>query len=206
MKTGEERWKYKHKSGSLMWAATDNGTLVVTGGDGRAIAFAAESGEVLWTTELGGECYFQPSIVDGHAIIGTMEEKVISIDMKTGNIAWEIEVEGDLESAGVVSNGVLHLGTRSAVVYAIDVKTGDVLWSNKEKRPRKRTTVFSNFVISGDAIYYGTWDERIVSVDVKSGQQLREFSAGGRLPSLAANDHTLVYSLFRNSTLTAVAQ
>jgi len=205
-KTGEKQWMYKHKTGSLMGADIDDGTLVVTGTEGRAVGIAVDSGDVLWNVELGGRSYFRPSITNGQALVGTMKGNVLSLDTKTGKETWNVRVTGGMESSGIVIDGTFYFGTRSAVLYALDTKSGDVLWSEKEKRPSKKTTVFSNFAVNDESVVYGTWDKRIVSVNPKTGERQWEVKTDAVLPNIAATDTTLLYSGFGKSSLTALAQ
>ena len=91
---------------------------------------------------------------------------------------FQTAVLESMETAPIVVNGIMFLTTSFNHVYAIDAVTGEEFWHYKHK-PGPVTTFCCGpnnrgVAISGDKLYMGTLDAKLVALDSKTGRKLWE--------------------------------
>ncbi len=105
--------------------------------------------------------------------------------INTGNVAklrpafvFQTEVMESMETAPIVVDGVMYLTTSYNHVYAIDAATGKEFWHYKHKMGPITTFCCGpnnrGVAISGDRLFMGTLDAKLVALDAKSGKLLWE--------------------------------
>ena len=91
---------------------------------------------------------------------------------------FQTAVVESMETAPIVVNGVMFLTTSFNHVYAIDAVTGEEFWHYKHKQGPVTTFCCGpnnrGVAISGDKLYMGTLDAKLVALDAKSGKKLWE--------------------------------
>jgi len=91
---------------------------------------------------------------------------------------FQTEVMESMETAPIVVNGVMFLTTSYNHVYAIDAVTGKEFWHYKHKMGPITTFCCGpnnrGVAVSGDRLYMGTLDAKLVALDAKSGKLLWE--------------------------------
>lgn len=91
---------------------------------------------------------------------------------------FQTAVMESMETAPIVVNGVMFLTTSYNHVYAIDAVTGKEFWHYKHKMGPVTTFCCGpnnrGVAISGDRLYMGTLDARLVALDAKTGKLLWE--------------------------------
>ncbi|NML30502.1 pyrroloquinoline quinone-dependent dehydrogenase [Paraburkholderia antibiotica] len=89
---------------------------------------------------------------------------------------FQTAVNESMETAPIVSNGVMFLTTSYNHVYAIDATTGKEFWHYKHKMGPVTTFCCGpnnrGVAISGDRLYMGTLDAKLVALDAKTGNVL----------------------------------
>ena len=91
---------------------------------------------------------------------------------------FQTAVLESMETAPIVVNGIMFLTTSFNHVYAIDAVTGEEFWHYKHK-PGPVTTFCCGpnnrgVAVSGDKLYMGTLDAKLVALDSKTGKKLWE--------------------------------
>ncbi|MGH8749700.1 MAG: PQQ-binding-like beta-propeller repeat protein, partial [Burkholderiales bacterium] len=105
--------------------------------------------------------------------------------INTGNVkklkpafVFQTEVVESMETAPIVVDGVMYLTTSFDHVYAADAATGRELWHYKHKMGPVTTYCCGpnnrGVAISGGALFLGTLDAKLVSLDAKTGAVLWE--------------------------------
>lgn len=89
---------------------------------------------------------------------------------------FQTAVMESMETAPIVSNGVMFLTTSYNHVYAIDAVTGREFWHYKHKMGPVTTFCCGpnnrGVAISGDRLFMGTLDSKLVALDAKTGNVL----------------------------------
>ncbi|MGF6780620.1 alcohol dehydrogenase (cytochrome c) [Paraburkholderia sp. GAS334] len=87
-------------------------------------------------------------------------------------------VNESMETAPIVSNGIMFLTTSFNHVYAVDAVTGKEYWHYKHKMGPITTFCCGpnnrGVAISGDRLFMGTLDSKLVALDAKTGKLLWE--------------------------------
>ena len=105
--------------------------------------------------------------------------------INTGNVknlrpAWifQTEVVESQETTPIVVNGVMYITTSFSHVYALDAATGEQIWHYKHKMGPITTYCCGpnnrGVAVSGDKVFLGTLDAKLVALDAKSGKVVWE--------------------------------
>ncbi len=103
--------------------------------------------------------------------------------INTGNVqnlrpAWvfQTEIVESMETSPIVVNGIMYVTTSFSQVYALNAKTGAQLWHYAHKMGPIATYCCGpnnrGVSVSGDKVFLGTLDARLVALDAKSGKVL----------------------------------
>jgi alcohol dehydrogenase (cytochrome c) len=89
---------------------------------------------------------------------------------------FQTAVLESMETAPIVINGVMFLTTSFNHVYAINATTGEEYWHYKHKMGPVTTFCCGpnnrGVAVSGDTLYMGTLDAKLVALDAKTGKLL----------------------------------
>ena len=105
--------------------------------------------------------------------------------INTGNVsklrpAWifQTEVVDSMETTPIVVNGVMYVTTAFNHVYALNARTGEEIWHHKHNMGPITTYCCGpnnrGVAVSGDRVFMGTLDGKLVALDAKTGKQLWE--------------------------------
>jgi PQQ-dependent dehydrogenase (methanol/ethanol family) len=90
----------------------------------------------------------------------------------------QTEVIESMETAPIVVDGVMYLTTSYNHVYAVDAATGKEFWHYKHKMGPVTTFCCGpnnrGVAISGDKVFMGTLDAKLVALDARSGKVVWE--------------------------------
>lgn len=91
---------------------------------------------------------------------------------------FQTEVVESMETAPIVVNGVMFLTTAFNHVYAVNATTGEQYWHYKHSMGPVTTFCCGpnnkGVAISGDKLFMGTLDAKLVALDTKTGKRLWE--------------------------------
>ncbi|PPR71663.1 MAG: Quinohemoprotein alcohol dehydrogenase ADH IIB [Alphaproteobacteria bacterium MarineAlpha3_Bin2] len=94
--------------------------------------------------------------------------------------AWifQTEITESQETTPIVVNGVMYITTSFNHVYALNAATGQQIWHYKHKMGPITTYCCGpnnrGVAVSGDKVFFGTLDAKLVALDAKSGKRLWE--------------------------------
>src|SRR5688572_4199161 len=109
-------------------------------------------------------------------------------NVKSLQLAWSRVMEPGINQATpLVYNGIMYLGNPSDVIQAIDASNGDLLWEYRHPLPpaaqfpathgqRKRS-----IALYGDRVFTVTWNNFVVALDARTGEQVWQTDRGGGL-------------------------
>ncbi len=91
---------------------------------------------------------------------------------------FQTDMLESMETAPIVVHGIMYLTTSYDEVYAINAVTGAELWHYKHKLGPIRTYCCGpnnrGVAVSGDKLYLGTLDAKLVALDAKTGKRVWE--------------------------------
>jgi len=126
--SGEPRiWGIDLTSGGFdtgIWAtpALHEGLLYVNTHSGELIAVETETGEIVWSDEVGWHSWSSPSVVDDTLVVATCTGELRGYSLVNPRLPvrqWTIEIsEACLEATPAIWNGAIYLGSRDGFMRA----------------------------------------------------------------------------------------
>lgn len=176
--TVEEIWSKRIGKGAenlylKLTPSVIGGHLFVADQYGKLIATDISSGKPIWqihdknvnyTSGAGGG--------DGLVLIGTGDGRVIARDVQTGNLKWVAKVSSEILSAPTAFNQITVVRTGDGNIFGLDSATGKEIWNYDRTVPSLTLRGNAPPVISGDRVFAGFDNGRLVALDLKSGQSL----------------------------------
>ncbi|HWV93592.1 MAG TPA: PQQ-binding-like beta-propeller repeat protein, partial [Vicinamibacterales bacterium] len=110
--------------------------------------------------------------------------QITPANVKNLELKWILpnQVFGAWQSSPIVVDGMMYITQRPNDVLAVDAKTGRVFWQYRYVvSPDARVCCGANnrgVAILGDALYMGTLDGHLVSIDRTSGRSLWDVPVG----------------------------
>lgn len=142
VRTGAPRWKYHTVGEDMPSALYDRGRLIFANGDWHAYALRADTGEKLWSTDVGGAATMASAVLAGNNIVvavctdGINKTASLALDPQSGAIRWRSPYghcdaapaygDGKVFVAAVTPAGKKYVG--KTVVAALDASTGKPAW------------------------------------------------------------------------------
>ena len=152
---------------------------------------AADTLSQAWSASIGAgggyrrKILAQPVIENGVVFTMDSDAKVSAFDAATGNRLWRIPTRGeDDDSTNIggglsVDQGVLYAVNGLADVLAIDAGTGSVRWRRNTGTPARSAPT-----IAEGRMYYVTFDDRVIALDITDGRQIWSYHAVSATTSL----------------------
>ncbi len=193
-----------------------NGLVVAGFSSGEVACLRAESGNVVWTDNLGGigapttadfsAIRGRPAISNGRVIATGMGGLTLALDLPTGRRLWERAIGG--EDSPWVAGDWLFMIALSQDITAINAADGRVAWVTalpRWEKPEKQTDTISwwgpallgdRLVVAGtskDALSLSPYTGEILSRQVLSGPAapLEPVVADGTLLVISDDDHMM---------------
>lgn len=153
------------------------------GDGGRLVAYDLTLGADLWTAHV--EIHSQPAVGDGMVFFAD-EGGLVALNGSDGMRAWRVPFSESLATPLVWDNGWLIAAAASNAVFAFRASDGTLIWqrdigSRANVRP----------ALAADRVYVATVDERIVALQVETGNPLWERRIKGPLNDMLALEDRL---------------
>jgi outer membrane protein assembly factor BamB len=152
---------------------------------------------VKWAFRTKGEVVSSPAIVNGVVYVGSNDGSLYAIGQETGAEKWKFATGARVCSSPAVSNGVVYFGSYDGNFYAVDAATGKLRWKFRnagerryaathlhgavpegETMPDPFDVYLSSPVVWSGAVYFGSGDGNVYSLDAATGSLKWKFQAG----------------------------
>jgi outer membrane protein assembly factor BamB len=148
---------------------------------------------VLWRYQADGTVRSAPAVTGASVFVGTSGGSLLALDRADGALRWRYDAGAPLPSSPAVSDGMVVIAGRDGAVHAVDAATGEGLWRTAPTEtlalPWGREGwdywVSSPNVANG-SVLIGSPDGRLLSLDLRSGDQLWSYRLGARTRSSPA--------------------
>ncbi|WP_120511489.1 outer membrane protein assembly factor BamB [Photobacterium salinisoli] len=217
--TGKSVWEHEIAGGGnakLSGGLTVAYNKVFIGSENaEVIALDAETGEEAWRVDIDGEVLAKPLADEGLLLVNTSRGILQALDAETGASKWQISSEvpsltlrGD--SSPVSISGGVFWGQANGRLAGAFIRNGQLLWQQPIGQPQGATEidrlvdVDAAPVIEGDRLYAAGYNGNLVSIDLRSGQQVwkRNYSSAtdfvidsGLLFLVTAEDHLVAVDI-----------
>jgi eukaryotic-like serine/threonine-protein kinase len=199
--TGTAKWKFA--TGNVVHAspAIADGVVFIGSWDSYFYALDAASGKEKWRFKTGedSKIYNQvgiqssAAVADGTVYFGCRDSNLYALDSTTGQQKWVFNNKG----SWVISSPAVHAGkvyfstSDSGMFHGLDAKSGSQIFSAKYIWP-----MFSSPAISGNTLYIGSHEGKLIAIDVTTQKLVWTFQTDGSRqngPALTKEDGSPKY-------------
>ena len=175
---GAEAWRYRpgaaeaetgefeeDRFGESSPAVAD-GTVFVGDLMGILHAVDAEIGEVRWRFATGAEIKSSPVVAGDLVLIGSYDEHFYGVDRATGEARWSLQTEGPVHATPGRHDGLAWVTGCDAVLRGVRITDGTEML-----RFDSGAYTAASPAIADGTLYYGTFNNEVLAVDVKAGKR-----------------------------------
>ena len=150
---------------------------------GRLVAVDLASGRVRWTNDVS--TIWAPGVDEGLLVVAG-DELLTAFDTATGRPKWRVPVAGGFSAPPRITGGWVIAVSHDGSAQTIRAADGGVLWTRAlgaaaSARPEA----------TPDGVYVPLADNRVVALDLKTGEPRWERALGGRPGELLVTDDHL---------------
>ena len=151
------KWKFPTGARVVGSPVTQDKVIYFGSDDGNVYAVEAESGRQIWKTATRGPVPCTPAIDHGTVYVGSYDGKFYALDAKSGAVKWKFATEGERRFEAKGLHG----------------------WQPKTQTYADAFDVFlSSPAVVNSAVYFGSGDGNLYSLDANSGELRWKFKTG----------------------------
>jgi outer membrane protein assembly factor BamB len=167
---------------------------------------------VKWKFHTRGFVISSPAIENDTAYVGSTDGNLYAVDLANGAQKWKFTTEARIVSSPAVAQGTVYFSSYDAKFYAVDSATGKLKWKfqtggehrftakhihgslpEAEAMPDPFDYYLSSPALSGAAVYFGSGDGNVYSLDAASGKLNWKFQTGDVVHASPAVSHGVVF-------------
>jgi outer membrane protein assembly factor BamB len=187
---GSELWSYRGipQQASMLnniSPAVDGASVVVAFPSGDVMAFRADSGDPVWSDQLGQSAASssiaglndpgRPAIADGVVYAVGHGGRMIATSVETGERLWSVSIAG-IETPWIAGDAV-YVADIAGKLVALNRATGEVRWVTN--LPGEGT--WSGPVLAGGRLWAVSSNGKLAGVDAATGKVSSERDLGGKI-------------------------
>ena len=150
----------------------NEGRLFVAGPDGDVLAYALESGDELWSTDLDADLSVGGGAGDGLVVFGSDDGRVFALDAESGATRWTTSIRSSVDAAPSVGFGDVAVRGRDGTLVVLDAESGEVRWRQSRSQPPLTLQGQSRVLMFPDALAAGFDDGTIGVYAREDGNEL----------------------------------
>ena len=154
-------------------------------------------GGVKWKFHTGGMITGSPVIASGVAYVGSTDGNFYALDAASGAQKWKFEAKSRITSTPAAAGGLVYFGAYDGNFYALDSSSGALKWKFQtegehrfsakhlhgvqpaaETMPDPFDPFLSSPAVVNGAVYFGSSDGNVYSLDAQSGAVKWKFKTG----------------------------
>jgi outer membrane protein assembly factor BamB len=179
--SGKRLWRRELDAAIGAGPSAAYGDVVVGTREGSVVALAADTGEERWRAAVSGEVLAPPAIGDDLVVVRVTDGSVVAFARADGALRWRHDGGAAvlaLRAASrplVLADAVLA-GFSNGTIAALERESGKLVWEKRIAEPTGKSEldrlvdVAGDFLLEGDALLAATFQGRLVSLDLRSGQ------------------------------------
>ena len=182
-----------------------DGTVYVVDGVAESLAISAHDGTIKWRVDVGTPGRSAPTVVNGHMVFGTIDERLVALETTSGRQLWTYAATASAtvvfgQPAPAIVDNLVLAGFGSGDIVAIRIETGESVWSDTLGAAGGRNSVmdFSSIhglpVIVDGTAYVISLGRVLVALDMRSGRRLWERTVSGKDGLVVVGDWLFVLS------------
>src|ERR1700733_1610330 len=152
---------------------------------------------VKWKFQTKGMVFSSPAVVGGVIYVGSNDRNLYAVDLSSGTEKWKFATKGRITSSPAVADGVVYFVSYDSSLYAVSVADGKLKWKFQtggerryaethlhgsqpvaETMPDPFDFYLSSPVVWNGAVFFGSGDGNIYSLNAASGELNWKFKTG----------------------------
>jgi outer membrane protein assembly factor BamB len=165
-----------------------------------------------WKFHTHGFVISSPAVDGTSVYVGSTDGNLYAVDLASGAQKWKFATEARITSSPAVAQGIVYFSSYDGKFYAVDSATGKLKWKfqsagehrftakhihgslpEAENMPDPFDFYLSSPVLSRDAVYFGSGDGNVYSLDAGSGKVNWKFQTGDVVHASPAVSDGTVY-------------
>lgn len=201
--SGKRLWQRKTRQPFSAGPAVAYNQVFVGTREGELLAYSAQDGELLWRVQLGGEVLAVPA-VNGDAVAAkTSDGHVTLVDRVAGVVRWVYDggaapLALRASSRPLLLDDAVLVGMPTGELAALERSTGQLIWERRIAEPSGKSEldrlvdIAGDFVLRDDRIFVGTYQGRLVALNLHNGQFAWQQPLSTFQPVAAGSDRVFV--------------
>jgi outer membrane protein assembly factor BamB len=145
--------------------------------------------KIKWKFHTNGLVISSPAVANGTVYVGSTDGNLYAIDLESGTQRWKFATKVRVASSPAVDGGMVYFGSYDGNFYAVDAAGGQLRWKfqtegerrfagkhlhgaypDGETMPDPFDCYLSSPVLWSGAVYFGSGDGNVYSLDAASGK------------------------------------
>ncbi len=164
-------------TGAGLVPAVAGGRVFAASVDGEIHAYAAASGERMWTKEVesvsGG-----PGASETLVVAGTIEGQVVALDADSGEERWRVRVSSEVISPPVLSGDVVIVIANDGRTHALEAADGKLRWAVDRGVPLLSLRGNAAPIVTNDRVLVASANGKVSALALADGRQIWETTVG----------------------------
>ena len=131
-------------------------------------------GDTIWRRKLGAEIFSGVGVGDSLVAVALDNGTVVALDAQSGETLWESPLNRQISAVPAIGQGRVIARTAGGSVIALNAETGEVVWFLERAMPDLTIHGDSPPVISGDAVFVGLANGKLLANNVVNGREYWE--------------------------------
>jgi outer membrane protein assembly factor BamB len=189
-------WQYLTDSAAPFPPAVDDSRIFLPLAGGRLLCLDRETGDLLWSSELGGVISAAP--VAGEKALFVAARKLgadgaeagaslRAVDKATGLTLWARDHPRPFASM-IATKERIYAGCEDGALYALKADGGETLW-----KAQTQDAVRGLPLAVGQTVYFGSDDGALRAIEAESGREAWKFQTGAKISGQPAIDDRSIY-------------
>ncbi len=181
--SGRLRWDDNISDRPVMSAASDD--MLFIGSSEGLYAFDKKSGSIQWEQLIDGVTS-KPVVSDDMVIASFSNGEVYLFDKDSGETVWSDRLPGNAVVSEVDDEAV-YIGSGDSC-YAFDINDKKIVWEYETDG-----AITTSPKISGNTVYFGSWDGNLYAIDTASGEEKWIYETGWGIDTTPAIEEDMVF-------------
>jgi outer membrane protein assembly factor BamB len=171
-RTGGVKWQKKHTETSYIASSpailADERRVIVSGMDGRLVAYELANGRVAWEYSTGSSPIESSPLVIGNTIyVGAWNGRLYAVATDSGRLRWSFQASDDIKGSAAQAGDLIVFGDYSGNVYGVRASDGTQAWKTKAGR-----RFYGGPGIADDIAVIGDVGGAVVALQASTGTRL----------------------------------
>ncbi len=192
----KKAWQYLTHSASPFPPAVDDSRIYLPLAGGRVICLNRETGDLLWSSEVGGIISAPPVINEKSLFVAARKlaadgteagASLRAMDTSTGLTLWARDYPRPFASMTVARERI-YAGCADGALYALRADGGEAVW-----KVQTQDAVRGLPLVAGQTVYLGSDDGAMRAIEAESGREEWKFQTGAKISGQPVIDDRSIY-------------